>query len=174
MSAFRSRRNLGRKNINYTRQNPGTAWGPLNYLRDDITTEDLAWYAGFIDGEGCIGIYKNGGNARGYHAMLTVSNTNALPIQSIKKFYKPEAALCINENKSTRKPQHRNTYQIRIPQRLLLETLSALIPYLQNKQEQAWIAMNFLITRHANEVDLENKIFRDYAADIKEAKWRAA
>ena len=147
------------------------SYGPKSGLKDGVTPTDLAWFAGFVDGEGCLVIYPNISNrGNSFLARLLVQNTDLLPLKTIQSFYKDEANIGIYTGINSKRPHQKDLYRISIPQRILLETLSALVPYLKNKQEQAWIAMNYLITRFSNQHELDDKVFHDYADDIKFAK----
>lgn len=47
-----------------------------------LTTEDLAWLGGVIDGEGCIALNRRvRGNAVNYHPQIVISNTDPFMIE---------------------------------------------------------------------------------------------
>ena len=143
-------------------------YGPQKALRDDLLPTELAWFAGFVDGEGCLGIYENKGER--FLGQLIVTNTDPLPIETIKGFYKCGVDFRVNKRNYKNAVNWRPLYTINIPQRFLLETLSALLPYLRNKKTQASIMMNYLVTRYTGEYPLNHKVFRDYAQDISVEK----
>ena len=146
-------------------------YAPKKGLRQDLKSTDLAWFAGFVDGEGCLGIYPNGDKyGRRFVGRLIVFNTDILPIEAIAGFYTKEAGIRFRKTFNKCKPHWRPIYRLEVQQQVLLDTLSALLPYLKNKQEQAWVMMNYLISRHSNQHHPSEKLFADYAADIARLK----
>ena len=149
----------------------GSRGAPKRGLRSDLLEKDLAWYAGFVDGEGCVGVYKRkdpGSNSLVYYAVLAISHVEPAPLVEIQSFYSP--GVISIKHVPTKSEKHRDQCRIDVPQRYLLDTLSALIPHLRNKTEQAWVTMDFLITRFSNQYPLNHKVFQDYCDDLKRLK----
>jgi len=112
---------------------------------ETISREDLAWFAGFIDGEGNInvGLYGNGQNRIGkywktFRAELVVVNTNAWPIQKsteilhkMKVFFKVSIRKRYNE-------KHSPSFELKVNgQRSSYKVLSVILPFLTCKKEIA-------------------------------------
>jgi hypothetical protein len=109
-----------------------------------IAETDLAYLAGFIDGEGCIGIVTQRRSRHpdrpNYVLRLTVSNTNPLPLRKFqaahggslhldmkqrgKDLWKPSGVWCLSDDRCA-------------------TLLAQLLPYLIVKREQALLAIEF-------------------------------
>ena len=113
-----------------------------------MTNEELAWLAGFIDGEGYIGLtYQVKAASRQsaatprYHPYLIVTNTNMGAIEQIHailgigKVYK----IPRQDDKS------KDAYQLKITKALdLLLVLEQLQPFLRVKREQCELLVSYL------------------------------
>lgn len=104
---------------------------------------DLAYFAGIIDGEGCITLAKNtktsahSGNT--YYVVVTVSNTNEWLCQQLKFAF----GGCFSTNLEDHikwKPQHHWSISCN-KAKLFLE---AILPYLKLKKPQAELALIFI------------------------------
>lgn len=102
--------------------------------------QDLIYYAGFFDGEGCVSLCKKKGNSykRGYSYQLvvTIANTNKNILEPLHKehggYYQRV------ENKST--PQGRDIYVWRILCDKGLRFLKDIYPFVRMKKRQIEIA----------------------------------
>ena len=103
---------------------------------------DIKYLAGFVDGEGCIGITrtKNGlvGNNYRYFPYLATNHTNYEILYRIKKMY-PVGRKIIGVKKLTGKP----IFSLRIDGNELVNILEDLIPHLIEKKKQAELVLEF-------------------------------
>lgn len=106
---------------------------------------DLAYIAGFIDGEGCISIERNRYAEGKYKKIvsLTVTNTEEWICQWLK--------LCWGGRVTLRKMEKVNylpqwNWVVRRAQ--AVEVLKAILPYLKIKKRQAEVAIGFQSRRH--------------------------
>ncbi len=116
-----------------------------------MTDEAKAWLAGFIDGEGYIGLTfqikrETPTSARSprYHPYLIITNTHKAVIEYI------QILLGVGRvyNFSRKNIKFKNAYQIKISQSNDLQAvLTAILPYLRVKSEQARIVLDFLARR---------------------------
>lgn len=105
---------------------------------------DLAWAAGFIDGEGCIGVYSNG-----------IKSSAVLSLSVSQKYNEPLlklVALFGGHLKPKSNPV--GFMEWRLYSSNALNVLKQVLPYLQsNKKEQAILAIQFQETfRHDRKV----------------------
>lgn len=49
----------------------------------NITTEDIAYFAGLFDGEGCVGLY-NRSDGNGFASSISITNTNRIPLDELQ------------------------------------------------------------------------------------------
>lgn len=103
---------------------------------------DIRYLAGFVDGEGCIGITrtKNGlaGNNYRYFPYLAINNTNYEILQRIKTMY-PKGRKIAEVRNHTGKP----IFSLRIDGNELVNILQDLIPHLIEKKKQAELVLDF-------------------------------
>ena len=104
---------------------------------------ELAWAAGFFDGEGCVGIYPHkthtGGN---YQLRLSVINTDHSAVLKFRRMFVGTIRPRSRKGALGTKPcwvWEANDLVAEVALRLL-------IPFLLVKQEQARIALNFRLT----------------------------
>lgn len=123
----------------------------MNETMEDqqVTSHQLAWLAGIMDGEGTFSIIYQGkkyGDA--YIARITLSNTDIAMINEILKIldsYEINGHLWKEE---PRKKQHKAAYHITINKLNKLKKLVELIlPYLVNKKPNAEILNRFVSSR---------------------------
>lgn len=101
---------------------------------------ELAWMAGFVDGEGYIGIYKHKEPrmAEGFlfKTQFCVVNTNIDALKSFKEHFGggiyPQAK---------RNPNHKQGYQWKVTNVRALLALERLLPYLRIKARQAQLVI---------------------------------
>lgn len=97
---------------------------------------DLAWAAGFFDGEGCILIRKSSKNA---HAIrITISQVNPSPIKKFKDLF--------GGHISYQRPKNQkwsSQWKWEQDSKSASETLKNLLPYLLVKQDVAALALEF-------------------------------
>ena len=99
--------------------------------------EILAYTAGIVDGEGCIGVGRNSRNNRTYFIRILVANTDVLLLEWLKQQWGGDIALRKHKNHQNWKP-----YRCwRISHRRALDFLRQIRPYLIIKQAQADLAL---------------------------------
>ena len=101
----------------------------------EMTNEELAWAAGFFDGEGCVMIVKK----RSAHAIrLAVCQVNPTPINLFKKFFGGHTLYSTPKNKNWH-PQ----WKWEQDSKSAYETLTKLLPYLIVKKDAVELALEF-------------------------------
>jgi len=103
---------------------------------------ELAYVAGIIDGEGCIGIqtFKTRGRRGGvrYGMYVTVANTNEWLIQWFK--FNFGGCVCRTDNSGS---NNKDCWSWRIQTRQAADFLRLVLPYLQIKRFRAEVALQF-------------------------------
>ena len=108
---------------------------------------DLAWAAGFIDGEGCIALRRQVGRQKGvaytcYALRLSVTNTDLRCLERLKSMF----AGSINRATHSYRPQNKPCWAWFCSSANAERALVALLPYLVSKKEQAELGL--LSRRH--------------------------
>lgn len=113
-----------------------------------MSTEKLAWLAGMIDGEGSLRIYRQRiGQSLRFFAQIHITNTNLRIIAEVKSLFD---ALGIEFNvreigNRKRNPAHAPCYSVRATKNSAMrKLLSAMLPYLVGKRDQAETVLKFL------------------------------
>ena len=105
-------------------------------MNADMTEKDVAYLAGFFDGEGCVGYYNANPNPEGtpyFHVSINISNTDPRPILWMQKLLGFGKAKSANVS-----GKRRQAYQWQISKRSDVKTFLELVrPYLIVKAEQA-------------------------------------
>lgn len=111
--------------------------------------EELAYLAGFIDGEGYIGISKNSSYGE---LQISITNTNEDIIRLIAKWFKGSVRLV------EKKENHKDCWRFGVYSEDAVTLLKAVYPYLFVKREQAYIGLEFqkLIGKKGKPVSPEN------------------
>jgi len=113
------------------------------------TVIDLAWLAGFWDGEGCISLYDT--NPKGspkLQVSLNVVNTNIVLINHADKILRSLGCSFHIQERKYPSPKHKDAYQLITRNRdYCYRTLQALHPYLIGKLAQCELAMRFIERR---------------------------
>lgn len=105
-----------------------------------ISKTDLAWAAGFIDGEGCISGIRTGDHQGDiYSISLIVGNTESYPIKKLHGMFGGGYREIEN-----RQIKHNRVYEWRITGKRVLEVLKVIEPYLCCKLAQAELAIIYL------------------------------
>lgn len=136
---------------------------------------DIKYLAGFIDGEGCIGITRTknglvGGNYR-YFPYLGINHTNYEILCRIKMMY-PIGRKIAKVKRDTGKP----IYSLRIDGNELVNVLEDLIPHLIEKKKQAELVLEFknsLRKKHETKKQItqkENEMRYKYFISVKMLK----
>jgi hypothetical protein len=119
--------------------------------------EFLIWLAGFVDGEGSIGISRRdiGKKYPNYKVFFCITNTNKEILEKIKEFAgnigyiqqhikKKNPLLESNKSRFGKK----ETYDFSLSKKQAKEFLKLIYPYLQVKKRQAELVINFPEQRH--------------------------
>lgn len=134
------------------------------------TPTEIAWTAGIIDGEGCIGIYSDRSKGPDSHRLyLTVANTEERMLVRLKTLWGGDYRL----QKRRTSAHHRCVWAWRMHDRAAGRFLEVVLPYLVVKKEQAEIALEFvsLFGRGSTRRTPENKGKRvELAERLKLAK----
>ena len=119
-------------------------------VNNNIPMIDLAYIAGFIDGEGCLHIYKLkiGGNRKtiSYGTKIVISNTKLPILEWIQSLFGGfiQKVLRSNENE-----KWADSYLLHIQTKDSYKLLSLVYPYLKLKKSQADIFFKFLKLRES-------------------------
>lgn len=115
-----------------------------------VTEVDLAYAAGCIDGEGCIGVYSSGTRS-GTSTRLTlqVNNTDFRMIDFFKETF---GGLVFSKDYGKRV-----NYVWRANQKLAGEVLEMVLPYLRVKSEQAVAGITYLT---ADDLDTQYELMQ--------------
>jgi len=119
--------------------------------------EFAIWLAGFVDGEGSIGIARRniGGKYQGYRVFFCITNTNKEILEKIREFAgnigyirqhikKKNSLLESNKSRFGKK----ETYDFALGKEQAKKFLKLIYPYLQVKKRQAELVINFPSQRH--------------------------
>ncbi len=134
-------------------------------------TTDLAWAAGFIDGEGCLYIGKH---QRGrYHVLsLSVTQIKLLPLRKLKRIFRVGAIVRHKRGKGER-PNFRPAWRYECSSASLCALLKKIVPYLANKRREAQLAIQFqdnCIVRNQRISDTEYKKREKYYRKMRDLK----
>lgn len=125
-------------------------------------SHELAWAAGFFDGEGWIKIQKRGGDYLGYYLRIGINHVKPEPLYKLQKLFGGNIRY---DDKvfGNRKPRHTWT----LSTKAAYEALLKLRPYLHNKIEETNIALTFQSTVGAqgSKVPEEIQVYRKELAE---------
>ncbi|MEO7232554.1 MAG: hypothetical protein ABIW96_07705 [Polaromonas sp.] len=106
---------------------------------------DLAWAAGFIDGEGCVRIAKHSAKDRVnpiYNIQLTVSQNRLETLEHCQTIIGVQSSICrFPDRESFRRPVYLLTYLCANAR----DALTLLQPYLVRKKAEAMLALEFAL-----------------------------
>lgn len=112
---------------------------------------EMAWAAGFIDGEGCFGIAREWGrkpDAPMRRPSLQVSNTHLHSLRHLQRILWGYGQIVPLKR---RKPHHKPQYKLGIRNKLhLISICHAMLPYLCTKHGGAELVLAFCISRKLN------------------------
>ena len=108
----------------------------------DISDTDLAWAAGFIDGEGCIALVHHKQNIKGkvyesFVLRLSVANTDALCLDRLKTMFGGS----INSSNRASRPHHKPCWVWYCQSAKAEVALQKLMPFLFSKKTQAQLGI---------------------------------
>ena len=125
----------------------------------ELTETEKAYIAGFLDGEGCITIFKrNRYKVPLYVPSIQITNTNQEILKWIK--LKVRKGRIIKLKGESRKSFWKDTYRWILTNRKdMFEFLKMIFPYLQVKEKQAFIIFQF--KREQNPLSNEKRIIKE-------------
>ena len=105
-----------------------------------MNATDIAYVAGFFDGEGCVHIHKRCyPPGKVYYALLvTISNSKSKPLEYIKDIF--GGSLRQDQDK---RPNRSLMYELRLNGEKAGQLLSAVLPYLKVKGDVAKLGIEF-------------------------------
>jgi hypothetical protein len=117
-----------------------------NYNLSLLTDVEKAYLAGFIDGEGCIGIRNGGPNCRNGRIKLHITNTN----ETILRYFKDLVGFgsfyqAVSEG---RYGNHKAAFVYEVCANQCVCVLKEILPFLKIKKEQALLALEFADTKN--------------------------
>lgn len=115
-----------------------------------IKNIELAWLAGIIDGEGCIGLYYNRKNNAAYRPIITIVNTNnKLIIRICSLLNKLNIKYYFGTRKQNIQKNWKKSYCITIQYKKgVNKLLESIIPYIHAKKKQIYIVNKFCKTKY--------------------------
>jgi hypothetical protein len=109
------------------------------------TQEELAYFAGFFDGEGCVGIYiKKRKQWKHPHHRLDVyiTNTHPGPLRKLMSLFGGEIHVHVKQQ-----PHHKTAWRWNLQSRKAEEFLQQILPFLIVKKDEALLALEFRKTQ---------------------------
>src|SRR5712692_9343337 len=107
-----------------------------------LTDHEIGWLAGIMDGEGCIGVYRNKRNGipANHQLRLSVSNTDPLMIYELKRLCGGRTRMAARKAN----PNWHSSWLWDLGGRRAITLLRTLAPYHISKREQAQLAISFI------------------------------
>lgn len=100
-----------------------------------LSTSEAAWAAGFVDGEGSIGVERRGERSNGARLVLTVVQKHPEPLQELRRLFGGYLDWQAN--------QGRGKWRWRVQSRHAAEVLETIRPFLRVKGAEADVAIQF-------------------------------
>lgn len=110
-------------------------------IKSKISSEDLAYIAGLVDGEGCIG-FTQVGQYKTWAVRVTITNTNLSILEWVQSIFGGRIQSFHG------KKEWKVGYHLDIRWDSAVAFLEAIEPWLRIKKEQAWVAFGWDIVRH--------------------------
>jgi len=122
--------------------------------RNDNSEYELVWLAGFIDGEGCLSIYKGSGKrkikkkAQQHYIRISIINTGYRTIERISNILNKYKIKYFIQETVRKNPNHNNTKCVILHHSIQVEKLLNLVqPYLFSKQKEAQLIRKYIKLR---------------------------
>ena len=109
---------------------------------------DLAWAAGFIDGEGTV-VVVHRKDDDSFGLRLVVSQTVERPLQTLKDMFGGS----VYQRKDNRKESYKTLWTWQAAGQTAQETLKAIYPFLQVKSHQAAIALVYPFAKRQRDAE---------------------
>lgn len=126
--------------------------------RKTITT-DVAYIAGFFDGEGCIRIKKASQGGNSYYIWVAITNSNKEILDSVLNMFGGSV-------KQAEKTVNKVIYHYLITSSEAIDMLKVLLSFLKEKRQQADLAISF----HENKERLSPSSKEEYYLKMRELK----
>lgn len=120
-----------------------------------MTELELAYLAGFFDGEGCIGIYQNG-NTKGYFLSVQITQNDSATSRPMLEQLRDLWGGSISGRTHQSTGNRRLGYTLTGDRAAVL--LDALLPYLVGKREQALVAVAWQRNRSSVTRDARGRV----------------
>lgn len=99
--------------------------------------EDLAWSAGFIDGDGMISFFRRRDRRQEFYVQVSATNTNLAPLEKLQLMF--GGSICgMNKEKPGKK--WKASWYWMVARGTAERVIDVLLPYLVAKHEQAMLA----------------------------------
>lgn len=99
-------------------------------------TNDVAYIAGFFDGEGCIRIKRANQGGNSYYITATITNSNKMILEYIKDIFGGKV-------REAEKKANKVIYHYELTSSEAVDMIKTLLGFLKEKKEQAELAINF-------------------------------
>lgn len=123
-----------------------------------MTDVDLAYAAGFFDGEGSIGVY------RANQTQVQISNTCRESLENFARMFGGKVIKVPGKHMEDKNPKWRPAYAWRVYGLRAGECLALLLPYLKEKRPQAELFLQFLFLtteeKKASDIPQQLKILK--------------
>lgn len=117
--------------------------GPVPIV--ELTPAQVAWLAALIDGEGCVGIWRQRDPKRKggfkYRPVVQVINTNLDLIARVKQLV--DGYVTVDGHARNKNPKHRVCYRIMVSRRAIPALLECVMDWLIVKRKQADVVTRF-------------------------------
>lgn len=126
---------------------------------------DLAYLAGFFDGEGSVYINRakpNQSRGTAYHLEISFTNCDRQPLELAMQLFGGKLS-STNDSRPNSKP----VYRVRIRSRKASAALAAMLPYLRVKRERADLAIRFQSGRVSGHITWSNDEMEDFRLAIQ-------
>jgi hypothetical protein len=114
-----------------------------------VTDFDLGWFAGIVDGEGCITIINPGHQRKKtavYTPLIVVGSTSVELIEKVARIGRELTGSGANISHRSSKQGFKDQYDWQVVSRMAASLSEKLLPHLTAKLEQAKILANYYLT----------------------------
>lgn len=125
-------------------------------------SHELAWAAGFFDGEGWIKIQKRGGKYLGFYLRIGINHVKIDPLKKIQSIF---GGAIRRDEKVTGNRKIRHVWTLSTKQ--AEQALVTMLPYMANKNSVTELALEFQNTvgKHGDKISDDIQLLRFLLAD---------
>jgi len=128
---------------------------PIKYKHGRRTiTNDIAYIAGFVDGEGCIRLKRANQGGNSYYVTLQITNSNEDILEFIRQLFGGQIGF-------QEKASNKVIYQYRLTSAEAVGALKLLYPFLREKRTQAHMAILFQENKDKLTPEAKYRLFSD-------------